>query len=138
MGDHVALFLAAKKRASETGSLDGFRKLEMTSDEAMELYNLDNGNITYILYVKKLPFDVLDKLARIGDERVKLDIAIKYPLLRHTYEYLSTQSDEIKVRLFSNKKLPPDIASRLLQDPSDYVRRETARWAAWRNEQKKR
>lgn len=131
MSDFYAQFEAAKLDAEHSGRWDALRKLEPNVDDVIEAVNRDRKNIKQILLIKKLPFDALDYLARIGDESDKRAICAKYPLNRSTYEFLASQNDEIKVALFSNKKLPKDINERLLNDPSEWVRAETKEWVEW-------
>lgn len=137
MDDFFASFSQAKAYAIETRDLSLLRKLAPTTSEVIALAEVYPSDIHYILWIKKIPFDALEYLARNGDHEAKMRIAIKYPLNRETYEFLSEQADEIKVRLFSNKKVPDEIREKLLADPSDFVSEETRRWSIWQSQQKK-
>ena len=76
----------------------------------------------YILNIRKLSPEVLDLIAREGDDSLKRRISAKYPLLRRTYEFLAQQSDGVKIALCSNKKLPEDIRKELASNGSRFVK----------------
>lgn len=127
-------FADAKEFARVTRSLEGFKQITISADEAFALADEEPDNVHYLLSIKKLPFEVLHKFAENYDDTIKKRIAIKYPLLPETYQYLARQSDDVKVRLLGNKKLPDYILAALKMDTSEYVREQAARWEMWQKQ----
>jgi hypothetical protein len=115
-------FLEAKRRYVEQGDCQPLRNLSLSHVEALECLGDARENMIYLLQVRRLPFTVLDHLAREGDGEIKEFVARKYPLLPETYLFLSSQDEQVRISLASNKKLPPPIFERLRCDDSEIVR----------------
>jgi len=113
--------------AMETVKSRDIRNLNISRDDLMDIYIKHPEYDFIILFLWTIHPDILDIIARNGDDRIKGFVCQKYPLLPKTYDFLLQQSEDVKLDLCGNKELPHHIAKRLLIDKSKEVR-ERIRW----------
>jgi len=82
------------------------RELSISRDDLMDIYIKYPEYDFVILFLRTIHPDILDVIARNGDNRIKGFVCQKHPLLNKTYDFLLQQNEEVRLDLCGNKKLP--------------------------------
>jgi len=98
------------------------RKLNLSRNELIDIYKKYPEYDSIILFLRIIHPDILDIIARNGDDRVRGFVCQKYPLLLETYEFLLQQKEGVRAALCGNKTLPDHIVEALLNDNSKLVK----------------
>lgn len=105
---------------------DQIKSLNLNRNDIENIFNTDPKYDDILMFIKNFPFDIIDKIARRGDDRIKSIVCTKWPLLPSTYQYLIEQNENVRASLCGNPALPHKMIERLLNDKSEFVRNRMA------------